>query len=69
MKPVSSCHFSSGQFQTSVIKPETSLRLEIVFQYLRYLDIQSLIQPKGVVIHSIAFAGAPPELMYQALSS
>ena len=26
MKPVLSYHFSSGQFQTSVIKPETSLR-------------------------------------------
>ena len=26
IKPVSSYHFSSGQFQMSVIKPETSLR-------------------------------------------
>ena len=35
----------------SVIEPDTSLRWPIVFQYLRYL-----------VIHSIAFVGAPPEL-------
>ena len=46
----------------SVIKPETSLRWAIAYKYLRYLDIQSLVKPKRIVIHSIAFSLVPSEL-------